>query len=64
MWKLASSGGEVMCQLPLRQALEMALLELMRELICLPIGALKLKLGSVKSEATSVGFLTAAEVLR
>jgi hypothetical protein len=39
-------------------------LELMRELICLPIGALKLKLGSVKSEATSVGFLTAAEVLR
>jgi len=53
-----------MCQLPLRQALKMGLLELIRELICLPIGALKLKLGSVKSKARSVGLLTAAEVLR
>ena len=54
----------MMCQRRLRQALEMSLLELMRGFICLPIGALKMKLGSVKSKATSGGFLTAAEVLR
>ncbi len=53
-----------MRQLPLRQALELSLLELMRDLICLTIGALTMKLGSVKSKATSVGFLTGAEVLR
>ena len=63
MWELASSGGKVICQLPLRQALEMSLLELMLDLICLPIGALKMKLGSVKSKARSVALVTAAEVL-